>query len=134
MKKIATVIAIIMLTAISAVAQTDFSQIAKLDRTVYDFGEVSMDDGALNCEFTLTNISDRPLTILAVISSCGCTGVEWTRTSIAPGEKGVIKASYSNDEGPYPFDKTLTVYITDVKKPVILHLRGEVKNIKHRKK
>ena len=88
----------------------------------------------LKCEFKLTNISDRPLTILAVISSCGCTGVEWTRKALAPGETGVIKAHYNNDEGPYPFDKTLTVYVEGVSKPVILHLRGEVKNIKNKRK
>lgn len=134
MKKIISAIAIIMLSALPAVAQVEFSQIAKMDRTVYDFGTVSQKDGPLKCTFTLTNISDKPLTILAVISSCGCTDVKWTRTGIAPGESGTIEAVYSNDEGPYPFDKTLTVYVTEVKKPVILHLRGEVANNKNKRK
>lgn len=31
-----------------------------------------------------------------------------------------------NDEGPYPFDKTLTVYMSGLKKPVVLRLRGVV--------
>lgn len=134
MKKIATAIAIIVLSSIQAFAQLDLSQVAKFDKTVHDFGAVTLDAGELKCKFTLTNISDEPLTILAVISSCGCTGVEWTRTAIAPGETGVIKATYNNDEGPYPFDKTLTVYVENVKKPVILHLRGEVKDPKRSKK
>lgn len=42
-------------------------------------------------------------------------------------ETGTISATYSNDEGPYPFDKTLTVYFSDVKKPVVLRLRGVVR-------
>lgn len=134
MKKIALAVAIIVLSSFQALAQADFADVAKLDRTVYDFGTVSLDAGMLKCEFNLTNISDKPLTILAVISSCGCTGVEWTRTALAPGETGVIKAHYNNDEGPYPFDKTLTVYVEGVKKPVILHLRGEVKSPKSRRK
>lgn len=134
MKKIAIAIAIIVLSSFQALAQVDFAQVAKFDKTVHDFGSVSLDAGMLKCEFTLTNISDKPLTILAVVSSCGCTGVEWTRTAIAPGETGTVTARYNNDEGPYPFDKTLTVYVEGVKKPVILHLRGEVKDPKRSKK
>ena len=134
MKKIAVAIAIIVLSSFQALAQADFAQVAKFDKTVHDFGTVTVDAGMLKCVFTLTNISDKPLSILAVMSSCGCTGVEWTRTAIAPGETGTVTAMYNNDEGPYPFDKTLTVYVEDVKKPVILHLRGEVKDPKHSRK
>ena len=60
-------------------------------------------------------------------SSCGCTNVRWTRTSLAKGEKGTIEATYTNEDGPYPFDKTITVYLSDIRKPVVLHLRGVVK-------
>ena len=98
----------------------------EFDRTVCDFGEVSLKDGPLECSFTVTNRSEEPMLIPAVVSSCGCTSVTWTRTEIAPGETGVIKAVYKNDEGPYPFDKTLTVYTTLSKRPVILHIRGKV--------
>ena len=49
---------------------------------------------------------------------------QWTRTDIAPGAKGTIDVTYTNDEGPYPFDKTLTVYLSDLDKPVILHVKG----------
>lgn len=96
------------------------------DRTVCDFGKVRMSDGPLECVFTVTNTGDEPLLIQAVVSSCGCTHVSWTRTPVAPGEKGEIKATYSNDEGPYPFDKTLTVYTSGAKRPSILHIRGVV--------
>lgn len=103
---------------------------AQFDKIVHDFGTVSPKDGPLSCEFAVTNTSEEPLTIFAVVSSCGCTDVEWTRETLAPGDTGRIKATYSNDEGPYPFDKTLTVYLSDSKKPTILHLRGVVKNTK----
>jgi len=99
------------------------------DKTVHNFGEIGVKDGPVSCEFTLTNTGSEPLTIFAVVSGCGCTGVSWTREDIAPGAKGVIKATYSNDEGPYAFDKSLTVYTSAQKKPVILHLKGvAVKN------
>ena len=41
-----------------------------------------------------------------------------------PGKTGRISATYSNDEGPYPFDKSITVYMSEPKKPVILKMRG----------
>lgn len=97
-----------------------------LDRTVHDFGRIAMKDGPVECSFLLTNISGEPIAIEAVVSSCGCTQVNWTRSRIEAGGQGTISATYSNDEGPYPFDKTLTVYISDTSRPIILHLRGDV--------
>lgn len=99
---------------------------AQFDRTVHDFGTVGIKDGPQSCVFNVTNVGEEPLTILSVISSCGCTSVRWTRTSLEKGASGTIEASYSNDEGPFPFDKTLTVYLDGIRKPVVLHLRGTV--------
>ena len=98
----------------------------KFDKTVHDFGRISVKDGEQTCTFTLSNNSEEPVTILAVVSSCGCTGVQWTRESIAKGGQGTVTATYSNNEGPYPFDKVLTVYLSNEKKPVVLHIKGEV--------
>ena len=98
----------------------------EFDKTVHDFGEISLKDGPLSCTFTVTNTGDEPLTIFAVVSTCGCTGATWTRESIAPGDSGEVSVTDTNDEGPYPFDKALTVYTSAQKKPVILHLKGVV--------
>ena len=99
----------------------------KFDKTVHDFGTVFTTDGPQSCEFTVSNTSDEAVSILAVVSSCGCTDVQWPRESIPPGGTGKISVTYSNDDGPYPFDKVLTVYISSEKKPVILHVKGVVK-------
>lgn len=99
---------------------------AGFDKLIHDFGKVSDKDGPLNCSFTFSNNSDEPVSILAVISTCGCTNVSWTRESIAPGGKGTVNATYSNDEGPYPFDKVLRVYTSSQQKPIILHIKGVV--------
>lgn len=98
----------------------------RFDKTVYDWGDVTVKDGPLSCTFTFTNISDTPVHILSVRSSCGCTGVKWPLEEIAPGQSGVIEVTYSNDEGPYPFDKTLTVSLSEARRPLVLHLRGVV--------
>lgn len=100
------------------------------DKTVHDFGDVSVADGPLTCVFTLTNKGKEPVSIFEVVSSCGCTDVKWTRETIQPGGKGTVTATYKNEDGAMAFDKTLTVYVSGVKKPVVLHLRGVV----HQKK
>ena len=102
-----------------------FGGVVKLDKTVHDFGDILVSDGPVSCTFTVTNVGSKPLVIYHVASSCGCTDVEWTKQPLKPGEKGSIKATYKNDEGGYPFDKTLTVNFSEPKQPVILRLRGE---------
>ena len=98
----------------------------KFDKVVHDFGDILESDGAQSCVFTVENVSSSPVAIVNVVSSCGCTNVTWTREPLKAGAKGKINATFSNDQGPYPFDKTLTVYISGLKKPVILRLRGTV--------
>ena len=96
------------------------------DKTVHDFGDISVKDGPQSCTFTLTNTGTEDLVVFEVVSSCGCTDVKWTRGTIKPGASAVISATYKNEDGPNAFDKTLTVYITGTKRPVILRLRGVV--------
>ena len=96
------------------------------DKMVHDFGDVSVTDGPLSCTFTVTNNGKEPVAIFEVVSSCGCTDVTWTREPLQPGKSGTISATFKNEDGPYPFDKTLTVYISGQRKPVILRLRGVV--------
>ena len=102
-----------------------FGGVVRLDKTVHDFGDILLTDGPVSATFTATNVGSKPMVIYNVVSSCGCTDVEWTKQPIKPGEKGTIKATYKNDEGAYPFDKNLTVYFSEPKQPVILRLRGE---------
>lgn len=103
-----------------------FAGIVNVDKTVHDWGDVTVNDGPLSCVFTVENVSDRPQSITMVTKTCGCTKVSWPLKPLAPGEKGEIKAIFDNDQGPYAFDKTLNVMFEGVKKPLVLHLRGDV--------
>ena len=114
----------LLISGSAANAQEKVGNIAEFDKTVYDFGDVMLSDGPLSCTFNVKNISQKPMLIHSVVTSCGCTDVKWTREPVMPGKSGSISAVYTNDEGPYPFDKSLTVYISGIGKPVILRLRG----------
>ena len=96
----------------------------EIDKTVHNFGDILHKSGPVSCTFTVTNTGSQPAVIYNVVSTCGCTDVQWTKSPIRPGETGKISVTYSNDEGAYPFDKTLTTYISDSKKPVLLKVRG----------
>ncbi len=124
MKKLAHILLALFLISGTSMAQTVFDGIVSVDKTVHDFGDIYDGSGAVSCTFTFTNISQKPLLLFEVVSSCGCTEAEWTREPIQPGKTGTVKATYNNTDGPYPFDKTITVYLSESKKPVILHIRG----------
>jgi len=102
----------------------DESKVISFDKKIHDFGDIVISDGAVKCTFTFTNISDSPIVVHNIISSCGCTTPQWTRSPIQPGEKGKVEVVFNNDQGPYPFDKTLTLYVSGVNRPVILRVRG----------
>ncbi len=110
---------------VMAVEPDDDSPVS-FDHTVWDFGDITVDDGPVSCTFTVTNNGSEPVAIYEVVSSCGCTDVRWTREPLQPGQSGTISATFKNEDGPHPFDKTLTVYISGMRRPVILRLRGTV--------
>ena len=125
MKKLYFIIAALaILSCISASAQEKITDGLEIDKFVHNFGDILFDSGPVSCTFTLKNTGNKPAVIYNVTTTCGCTNVEWTTEPIRPGKTGTVSVTYSNDEGPYPFDKSLTMYLSETKKPVILKLRG----------
>lgn len=127
MKKTSFIIcamAALLMGAGIASAQSTYDNVVSVDKVVHDFGDIFIDQGPVSCTYTFTNISDKPFLLLNAVSSCGCTTTEWTREPILPGKKGTVSAVFDNNDGAYPFDKTVTVYVSELKKPIVLHLRG----------
>lgn len=117
-------VACLILSFQSAGAREKIGSMLEVDKTVHNFGDIIHKSGPVSCTFTVTNTGNQPAVIYNVVSTCGCTDVEWTKEPIRPGQSGRISVTYSNDEGAYPFDKTLTTYISDSQKPVLLKIRG----------
>lgn len=124
MKHLICIISVILMAIGTTHAQVMISDGLEADKVVHNFGDIKLKSGPVSCTFTITNKSNKPTVIYNVVTSCGCTDAQWTKEPIMPGKKGKISVTYSNDEGPYPFDKTLTVYVSDVKKPILLKVRG----------
>src|SRR5258705_3942188 len=95
---------------------------------IHDFGDIKEADGPAVFEFSLNNKSTRPVSILSVKPSCGCTTPDWTRQPIAPGGSGFIKASFDPKGRPGYFNKSLTVTTDWDGTPLVLQIKGNVVN------
>lgn len=92
----------------------------------FDFGEVSEVQGNADHEFVFTNNSGRPVNIVSVQASCGCTTPDWTRTPVPPGKTGFIRASFDPRGRPGYFNKSLTITTDFDANPIVLQLKGQV--------
>lgn len=102
-------------------AGTAKSVLAALE-TLYDFGTISMKDGNVTKEFTVTNPTEADITVSTVLTSCMCTSafivdldgstkgpfkmpgmgyVPPANETIKPGESRIIRVVYDpNAHGP----------------------------------
>lgn len=107
-------------------AAAQIAQGLQFAEMTFDFGEVREERGPVMHEFVFTNYASRPVKIVSVKASCGCTTPAWTKETVEPGKTGFIQASYNPKGRPGYFNKTLTV-ITDLEpEPVILQIKGNV--------
>jgi hypothetical protein len=81
-----------------AAATTDssnFTNIQWLDSTYLDLGKVK-DGATVEVSYRFKNTGSKPLVIASVTAGCGCTVPETPEKPYAPGEEGVIKASFNS--------------------------------------
>lgn len=94
----------------------------------YDFGKVRKNE-KVSTSFYFKNTGTRPLQILQVQASCGCTVSEWSKAPIAPNAVGEITVTFSPDyrediQGVQ--EKAMLVISNALNKEVVLVLKGEI--------
>jgi Protein of unknown function (DUF1573) len=122
MKKV--LLAFLALSSTTLFAQKKADDLAKLNVETYDFGKIKQNVPA-TATFVVTNISSEPLLIDQANPTCGCTISDYTKTPIAPGKTGTIKATY-NAAALGHIDKTLTVKFAGADDVKFIKLTGEV--------
>jgi hypothetical protein len=90
----------------------------------HNYGEIAENSNG-SYGFIFKNVSDVPVIINRVRSSCGCTIPEWPREPIEPGESDKIQVRY-NTELVGPFQKSIYVYSSAENSPVKLQIKGKV--------
>lgn len=93
-------------------------------QTTHQFGKIQRGK-PVTAEFRYTNTGDAPLVISKATGSCGCTGVEFDKEPLRPGQSAVIKATF-NAAAVGPFNKTVTVESNNNGGLVVLRLEGVV--------
>lgn len=92
----------------------------------FDFGQVKEGEGPVTHQFEFTNALNRPVKILNVKPSCGCTTPDWTREPVMPGKTGFIQARFDPKGRPGYFNKTLTVTTDADGSSIVLQIKGTV--------
>lgn len=65
-------------------------RILSFEPNVISIDTVRYDAGEITVRFECTNICDKPVAIIDVLSQCGCTRPSFGKASIAPGKKGYV--------------------------------------------
>ena len=94
------------------------------NRDTYHFGQIEWQK-PVSVDFQITNTGDKPLVLSNVTVSCACAVVDWTKTPIAPGNKGTITATF-DAKALGRFHKSIGVYSNATPNLVYLHFVGEV--------
>ena len=133
MKKI---IAIIIFLSIIAISSTFAHKVVMIDGTknagkvewVRNIDVATIPYGVPKpVEFLVKNLTNEPLLLLSVNSSCGCTIAEFSKEPILPGGSSKIKATY-NAKTEGEFYKIITVITNfDKENSVTLSIQGVVK-------
>lgn len=95
----------------------------------YDFGRFcAVESDTLKMHtFTFVNKGDKPLVVLRVVSSCGCTQPTHTMTPVMPGDTGTVTVGYRGEGQRLGFfRKSVTVYSNDPRSYVRIFVRGEL--------
>lgn len=124
MKKLSFLFVCIVLSLTASMAQ---KAVASFEIKEHDFGKINEADGNATFVFNFVNKGDAPLVINRVQASCGCTTPTWTKEPVEAKKKGSITVTYSVQNRPGAFTKTITVYSNSVpEEPIVLIIKGEV--------
>jgi hypothetical protein len=89
----------------------------------YDFGTYERVKEK-NHTFTFYNLGSEPLVIHDVESGCDCVELEWTKTPVAPGKTGTIRAHIPSLRMAGKFDRGLVIHSNSKNGDFVIRLKG----------
>lgn len=120
MKRSLLSIFFLLTLTLTAVAQPRISS----NKETHNFGQIEW-KSPVTVEYTITNTGNKPLVLTNVTTSCACAVADWTKSAIAPGEKGVVKAVF-DAKALGRFEKSVGIYSNATPSLVYLKFVGEV--------
>lgn len=114
---------ILLLSAMMTVAAAQ-AQLVTTQHEVVDCGQVTFRQ-PVTAEFKLKNGGNKQLNITDVRTSCGCTTVDYPKTTIAAEDSFTVRATYDAKQMG-TFQKQVGLYLNNADEPYILTMRGRV--------
>ena len=96
--------------------------IVSINSTVIDFGRFPKEEKQER-SFILTNIGKGLFVIQDIVTSCGCTKVEYSKEPVRPGGTLEVKVIYEAEQAEH-FNKTITVYCNTEDSLLRLTIKG----------
>ena len=96
-----------------------------VSQTVVDFGKFPKEEKQER-SFVLANMGKGLLVIQDIITSCGCTKVEYSKEPVRPDGTLEVKVLYEAEDAGY-FNKVVTVYCNAKSSPLRLTVKGNAK-------
>lgn len=93
-----------------------------IDRTTIDFGSFPLSEKQEG-RFMLSNTGNSLLVIQDIVTSCGCTKVEYSKEPVRPGGTLEVKVLYEAEDAGF-FNKMVTVYCNTENSPLRLSIKG----------
>lgn len=100
------------------------AQKAEFSKETIDFGKIKQNEPK-TATFVVKNVGTTPLIIETATPTCGCTIGDYTKSPIAPGKEGWIKATY-DAKAMGAFTKSMSVKFAGVDQPKNITFTGEV--------
>lgn len=104
----------------AVVAQPRFTS----NTETHDFGQIEW-KYPVSVQYSITNTGNQPLVLTEVEPDCACSVAQWTKTPIAPGEKGTVNVTF-DAEALGHFHKSVAIYSNARPNLVYLKFNGEV--------
>jgi hypothetical protein len=98
----------------------------KLSEDTVNFGDIK-EGPPVKKKITLTNTGIETVAIANTVTSCACTSVSLSKTTLEPGEVSELLITYNTFKYPGKFDKTITVFTgPEGKEETVIHILGNV--------
>lgn len=109
MRRTLLTIATAAISVISAMGAQDI----QWEEMVHDYGAINEESGPATCELRFVNRGTSPVSIVTATASCGCTTPDFDKSSVKPGETGVVRVTYDPRGLPGRFSKRVKVETVD---------------------
>ena len=94
--------------------------------TTVDFGHIAEDGGAVVQRIEATNTGNSTIYITEVVSSCGCTTLDYSRDAIEPNEVFALDVRFNPLNRPGRFERTILVVTSESDTPIEIDVIGYV--------